>query len=188
MQPNEQHIWDAFNEGNFERAFNAIVDEQQEQLLRLIMRMVGDPDESMDVLQEAFIKIWKNIKKFKGESKWSTWTYRIASNEALMHLRKRNRWKMTSDEAVTEKLEANSYFDGDDALKALYSALDTLPAKQKLVFQMRYFDEIPYTEIAEITGTSVGALKASYHHAVKKIETEVVHFKPDTDSSITIPE
>lgn len=184
MHANEQLIWSAYNDGNFEKAFEAIVDSQQEPLLRLILRMVGDQDEAMDVLQEAFIKIWKNMKKFKGDSKWSTWTYRIASNEALMHLRKVKRMNTTSDPIVTDQLEASSYFDGDEALVALYRALDTLPAKQRLVFQMKYFDELPYAEISQITGTSEGALKASYHHAVKKIEKEVVQFKLLEDSNI----
>lgn len=164
--------------------FNLLVDIQQEALLRVIIRLVGDSDDALDVLQESYIKIWKNLKKFKGQSKWSTWTYRIATNEALMHLRKNKKMQTTSDPVVTEQLTASSFFDGDLALKALYAALDTLPAKQRLVFQMRYFDELPYSEIAQITETSEGALKASYHHAVKKIQSEVVHFKPETETSI----
>ncbi len=177
MHINEERIWAAFREGKFEVAFNAIVDQLQEPLLRVIIRIVGDQDESLDILQDTFIKIWKNLKSFKGQSKWSTWTYRIATNEALMHLRKMKKWNTTSEPEVTARLEASSFFDGDEVIKALYKAMDTLPAKQRLVFQMRYFDELPYTEIESITGTSSGALKASYHHAVKKMETAVKKFK-----------
>lgn len=184
MYANEESIWTAFREKKYEKAFEALVDLQQEQLLRLILRMVGNQDDAMDVLQETFIKIWKNLKNFKGDSKWSTWTYRIASNEALMHLRKVKKMSTTSDPAIANQLESSSYFDGDAAIRALYHALDTLPAKQRLVFQMKYFDDLPYAEIASITGTSEGALKASYHHAVKKIEKEVSAFKPSTEKSI----
>lgn len=180
----EETIQDYYNQGQYELAFNAIVDSQQEQLLRVILRIVGNEDEALDLLQDTFIKIWKNMRKFEGKSKWSTWTYRIASNEALMHLRKRKKWITTSDPAVTDQLEGSSFFDGDEATRALYQALDTLPAKQRLVFQMRYFDELPYAEIAEVTSTSVGALKASYHHATKKIEEELIRFKRNLDFNI----
>lgn len=184
MHPSEELIWSAYRSGHYEKAFDVIVETQQEQLLRVILRLVGNEDEAMDVLQETFIKIWKNLKKFKGNSKWSTWTYRIASNEALMHLRKVKNMYTTSDLKVTDQLEASSYFDGDEAILALYRALDTLPAKQSLVFQMKYFDDLPYGEISQITGTSEGALKASYHHAVKKIEKEVLEFKLLDESNI----
>ncbi|GGH76009.1 RNA polymerase sigma factor [Phaeocystidibacter marisrubri] len=180
----EANITQLYEAHNFKGAFNALVETQQEQLLRVILRIVGDHDEALDLLQDTFIKIWQNLEKFEGKSKWSTWTYRIASNEALMYLRKKKKWMTTSDPLVTEQLEASSFFDGDEAMVALYRALDTLPAKQRLVFQMRYFDELPYSEIAEITSTSEGALKASYHHAVKKIESEVIRFKQFEDLSI----
>lgn len=163
--------------GDYRQAFNALVDEQQAYLLKVIVRLVGDMDEAMDVLQDTYVKIWNKMESFQGNSKWSTWTYRIATNEALMHLRKKKKWHTTSDPAVADALVGSSYFNGDEVIAALYQALDTLPAKQRLVFQMRYFDEIPYAEMEEITGTSQGALKASYHHAVKKIESEVVQFK-----------
>ena len=101
-----------------------------------------------------------------------------------MHLRKVKNMYTTSDLKVTDQLEASSYFDGDEAILALYRALDTLPAKQSLVFQMKYFDDLPYGEISQITGTSEGALKASYHHAVKKIEKEVLEFKLLDESNI----
>ncbi len=184
MHINEESIWKAFQAKDHRQAFNHLVDQLQGPLLRVIIRFIGDEDESLDVLQETFIKIWKNLPKFKGQSKWSTWAYRIATNEALMHLRKYKKWNTTSDPEVTSKLETSSFFDGDEAVKALYLSLDTLPAKQRLVFQMRYFDELPYSEISEITGTSEGALKASYHHAVKKIEYEVVQFKLSEETNI----
>lgn len=184
MHDTEQLIRDHFDAGRFESAFNAIVDTQQGALLTVILRIVGDEDEAMDLLQDTFIKIWQNLEKFEGKSKWSTWTYRIATNEALMHLRKKKKWLTTSDPQVTDKLTGSSFFNGDEALVTLYRALDTLPAKQRLVFQMRYFDEMPYSEIAEVTGTSTGALKASYHHAVKKIESEVIRFKHTVESNI----
>lgn len=173
----ESRINQLFLERDFHGAFNLIVECQQEQLLRVILRLIGDSDEALDILQDTFLKIWQNLESFQSNSKWSTWTYRIATNEALMHLRKKKRWNTTSDPAVANQLVASEFFDGDHALQSLYSALDTLPAKQRLVFQMRYFDELPYAEISEITGTTEGALKASYFHAVKKIEKEVHRFK-----------
>jgi RNA polymerase sigma-70 factor (ECF subfamily) len=126
------------------------------------------------ILQEVFIKAWINIDNFRGEAKLSTWLYRIAINESITFLNKlRARNNISIDEENTfliNRLESDEYFDGDEAQKLLQKAILTLPEKQRLIFQMKYFEEMKYDEMSDILGTSVGALKASYHHAVKKIE------------------
>lgn len=136
--------------------------------------MVIDHDDADDLVQEVFVKIWKNIDGFREEAQLYTWIYRIATNECLNFLRKkRKRFFLPIHDLqddLTQKLESGSYISGDDIQVKLQKALLTLPDKQRLVFNMKYFEEMTYDDIAEITGTSVGSLKASYHHAVKKIE------------------
>ncbi|MCZ6900936.1 MAG: RNA polymerase sigma factor, partial [Bacteroidetes bacterium] len=131
-------------------------------------------DDADDLVQEIFIKIWKNLDKFREESKLYTWIYTIASNECLNFLKKkRNRYFLPIVDVSAElnqKLEQSAYISGDEVQNKLQKALLTLPDKQKLVFNMKYYDEMKYDEIAEITNTSIGSLKASYHHAVKKIK------------------
>ena len=145
-----------------------------ERLYRQIRKMVLSHDDANDILQEVFIKAWINIDNFRGEAKLSTWLYRIAINESITFLNKlRARNHVSIDEENTfliNRLESDEYFDGDEAQKLLQKAILTLPEKQRLVFQMKYFEEMKYEEMSDILGTSVGALKASYHHAVKKIE------------------
>ena len=136
--------------------------------------MVIDHDESDDLLQEVFIKVWKNIDKFRGDSNLYTWLYKIASNECLNHLNKKKKrffisFQDTKSELVN-KLSNSSYIEADEIQLKLQKALLKLPDKQRLVFNMKYFEDMKYEEIAEITDTSVGSLKASYHLAVKKIE------------------
>tara|TARA_R100000306_G_scaffold62269_1_gene68033 strand:- start:7029 stop:7550 length:522 start_codon:yes stop_codon:yes gene_type:complete len=157
--------------------FEDLVSQYKERLYWHIRRMVISHDDADDVLQNTFIKVYKNLHNFNGESQIYTWLYRIATNESLTFIKKRKRTTQVGSEELQESLVANltsdPYFNGDEAQLTLQKAIDTLPAKQKQVFVMKYFDELQYNEISEILDTSEGALKASYHHAVKKI-TEYV--------------
>ena len=136
--------------------------------------MVIDHDDTNDLVQEVFIKVWKNIEKFREDAKLYTWIYKIATNECLTFLtKKKKRFFLPIVDVENElsvKIDTNVGITGDEIQLKLQKALLKLPAKQRIVFNMKYFDEMKYTEIAEITNTSIGALKASYHHAVKKIE------------------
>ena len=156
-------------------AFEAIVKEYSEQLYWQIRRMVLSHDDANDILQNTFIKAWTNIDYFRGDAKMSTWLYRIALNECLTFLNKqRTNSQLSIDETDVEmlnQLESDVYFDGDNTQKIFLKAIQSLPEKQQMVFNLKYFKEMKYEEISEILGTSIGALKASYHHAVKKIET-----------------
>lgn len=155
-------------------AFSRIVAQYSEQLYWQIRRMVLFHDDANDLLQNTFIKAWINIDYFRAEAKLSTWLYRIAMNECLTFLNKQRAASTVSiDDAESEtieKLEGDSYFSEDEAQCLLQRALLTLPEKQRMVFNLKYYQEMKYEEMSEIFGTSVGALKASYHHAVKKIE------------------
>ena len=158
----------------YEAGFRELIGEYQERLYFHIRRMVLDHDDTDDVLQNTFIKVHKGIRKFRGESGLFTWLYRIATNEAISFLNARKRKhaeSLDSRDAIVRRLTSDVFFDGDDAQARLHAALQTLPDKQRAVFNMRYFDEMPYAEMSSVTGTSIGALKASYHHAAKKIES-----------------
>ena len=156
-------------------AFARIVREYSEQLYWQIRRLVLSHDDANDILQNTFIKAWNNIEYFRGDAKMSTWLYRIALNECLTFLNKqRASQQLSIDEADTEivnQLESDTYFDGDKTQKVFLQAVKQLPEKQQMIFNLKYFKEMKYEEISEILGTSIGALKASYHHAVKKIES-----------------
>ena len=160
-------------------AFTKAVQMYQEKLYWLIRRIVRQHDDADDVLQETFLKAWQNLGSFRGEAKFYTWIYRIALFEAINYNKKKkritdNEYAVSEDTSyLLESVVADPYFDGDKGELILQQALDTLPPKQRQVFEMRYFDEIPYREMAAITDTSEGALKASYHHAVKKIQQYV---------------
>lgn len=160
-------------------AFTKAVQMYQEKLYWLIRRIVRQHDDADDVLQETFLKAWQNLGSFRGEAKLYTWIYRIALFEAINYNKKKkritdNEYAVSEDtNYLLESAVADPYFDGDKGELILQQALDTLPPKQRQVFEMRYFDEIPYREMAAITDTSEGALKASYHHAVKKIQQYV---------------
>lgn len=158
-------------------AFRTLVSEYQERLYWHIRRIVLNHDDADDVLQNTFIKVFRGIKNFKGESALYSWMYRIATNEAITFLNQRAKKSGINNEALQEQmignLEADVYFDGDEIQLKLQRAIALLPKKQRLVFNMKYFQEMKYDEISEVLDTSVGALKASYHHAVKKIETEL---------------
>jgi len=162
------------NDINVEQAFRWLVLKYQERLYGHIRRMVNEHQDANDVIQNTFIKVFKNIKKFEGNAQLYTWLYRIATNEAITFLNKKKRKATTSiddgDLKIANRLSADSYFDEKKAQDKLQQAVELLPKKQKLVFKMRYFEEMSYREISDILETSVGGLKASYHHAVKKIE------------------
>jgi len=176
MEISDQEILEEFRVADTkERAFSKLVAKYQEKLYWHIRRMVSIHDDADDVLQNVFIKIWKNLEKFQENSKLYTWMYRIATNEALTFINKRKRKATTpletDDYNLGAMLSADPYFEGDEIQIQLEEAIDTLPDKQKLVFKLRYYEEMKYDEMSELVGTSVGALKASYHHAVKKIES-----------------
>ncbi len=157
------------------KAFGKIVAFYTEKLYWQIRKMVLSHEDANDLLQNTFIKAWINIDYFRGEAKLSTWLYKIAVNECITFLNKQRSLNNISiddsDTFLLGRLEGDDYFDGDEAQLKLQKAILTLPEKQRLVFNMRYYDEMPYDEMSEVLGTSVGALKASYHHAAKKIET-----------------
>lgn len=154
------------------QGFEQVVARYSEQLYWQIRRMVLSHEDANDLLQNTFIKAWTSIDYFRAEAKLSTWLYRIALNECLTFLnRQRATVSLDDPEAsVLQRLESDAYFSGDKAQLALQKALLTLPEKQRMVFNLKYFQEMKYEEMSGIFGTSVGALKASYHHAVKKIE------------------
>ena len=155
-------------------AFRELVSLYKERLYWHIRNMVKDHNDADDVLQNTFIKVFNNIENFKGESRLFSWMYRIATNEAINHLnQKAKNLKLISEELqdhIVGNLESDIYFEGDEIQLELQKAIATLPEKQQLVFNMKYFEELKYKEISDILGTSEGALKASYHIAVKKIE------------------
>ncbi len=162
------------NPNTQQAAFSDLVKEYSEVLYWQIRKIVISHDDANDVLQNTFIKVWTSIENFRGDSKLSTWLYRIAINEAITFLNKqRTANNVSIDDADTfllSRLESDEYFDGDEAQLKLQKAILLLPEKQRIVFNLKYFDEMKYEEMSEVLGTSVGALKASYHHAVKKIE------------------
>lgn len=159
---------------NKEMAFNLIVEKYKEKIYWLIRRMLVSHEDTDDVLQDVFIIVWQKLQDFRGESSLYTWLYRIASNECLSFLHKKNTRSLIPSgkkaDLIFNSLASDAYFDGDELHKKLQTAISMLPNKQKLVFNLKYYEEMKYEDISDITGTSVGALKASYHHAVKKIE------------------
>lgn len=162
------------DKGSLERGFGLLMGKYQERLYWHVRRMVVDHDDADDVIQNTFVKVFKGLHRFERKSKLYTWLYRIATNEAITFLNARKRKATTSLDNETlnlsERLTADVFFDGDAATARLIQAIDTLPEKQRVVFNMRYYDEMSYQDISDVLGTSVGALKASYHHAAKKIE------------------
>jgi len=155
-------------------AFHKLVKKYQERLYWHIRKMVLNHDDTDDILQNTFIKVWKSIDNFREESSLFTWLYRIATNETITFINSKKRRTMLPLSDATDYLRDNlisdPYFEGDKIQMKLQEAILLLPEKQRLVFNMKYFDEIKYEEMSQILETSVGALKASYHHAAKKIE------------------
>lgn len=162
------------NEETQSKAFAMIVERYSEQLYWQIRRMVLSHEDANDLLQETFIKAWTSIDYFRGDARMSTWLYRIALNECLTFLNKQKVTTQVNIESAeaqaVNKLESDDYFNGERVQMLLQKALLTLPEKQRMVFNMKYYEEKKYEEMSEIFGTSIGALKASYFHAVKKIE------------------
>ena len=157
-----------------EASFTRLVRKYQERLYWHIRRMVIDHEDTNDILQNVFIKVWKNLGEFREESNLYTWLYRIGTNEALTWIEQKKRRTSVSmsdnEDLFSERLVAQKDFDPNKIEWKLQQAIQTLPEKQRIVFNLRYYDEMPYEEMAGVLGTSVGALKASFHHAVKKVE------------------
>ena len=175
MQEEQDFIHKLQDKRTQQEAFHQLVNTYKERLYWHIRKIVLSHDDADDVLQNTFIKVYKNIGGFKGDSKLFSWMYRIATNESITFINKKAK---TSNIPIEEyqfkmasSLQEDTLYDGDAIQLKLQQAIATLPQKQQLVFNMKYFDELKYDEISEILETSVGALKASYHHAVKKIET-----------------
>lgn len=162
-------------------AFSLLLQKYQQKVYWHIRRMVLNHDDADDLVQDVFIKVWKNLAKFRQDAQLYTWLYRIASNECITFLNKKKAKNNVSldelPEQLTNNLNEENYFSGDAIQKKLQMALLTLPEKQKLVFNMKYYDDMKFQDISDVLGTSVGALKASYHLAVKKIE----HYLSSTD-------
>lgn len=175
MHPDDKELIHLFRQpATKEKAFTAIVKKYQEKLYWYIRRMVVDHEDANDVLQNMFIKVWNALDNFREESQLYTWLYRIATNESLSFLeqqKKRTAISLSDVESnLSNKIMADKHFDGNKLEWKLQLAIQQLPEKQRLVFNLRYYDEMPYEEMSRVLGTSEGALKASYHHAVKKIE------------------
>ncbi len=170
---NEAEIIVQLQDKNHRRqAFEKIVAHYSQSLYWQIRRMVTFHEDADDVLQNTFIKAWKSIDTFRGDSKLSTWLYKIAFNESLTFINhQRPTVSLSSEiENIAETLESDPYFDGDETQALLQAAISSLPDKQRLVFNLKYFQEMKYEDMSDLLGTSIGALKASYHHAVKKVE------------------
>lgn len=166
------------NETTREKAFSELVKRYQERLYWHIRRMVVNHDDANDILQNVFIKVWKNLAEFREEANLYTWLYRIGTNETLTWLdqqKRRAALSLSADDednnSLSGRLKSEQGYDANKIEWKLQQAIQTLPEKQRIVFNFRYYDEMPYDKMSEILGTSEGALKASYHHAVKKIES-----------------
>ena len=157
-----------------ERAFTAIIKKYQEKLYWHVRRMVIDHEDANDVLQNVFLRVWNGLENFREDSQLYTWLYRIATNECLTYIEQQKKRMSVSldefDSGLSNKVRADSHFDANRLEWKLQLAIQQLPEKQKIVFNLRYYDEMPYEEMSRVLDTSEGALKASCHHAVKKIE------------------
>jgi RNA polymerase sigma-70 factor (ECF subfamily) len=177
LQDEKVFIQELLNPKTQNVAFQKLLHDYQRPLYNHIRNIVLNHDDADDVLQNTFIKVFRYLKDFKGDSKLFSWMYRIATNEAITFINQKAKKNGITSEALQEKmvnnLKADVYFDGNEIQIKLQKAIAKLPEKQQLVFKMKYFEEIKYEDMSEILGTSVGALKASYHHAVKKIEEYV---------------
>lgn len=173
----DREIIDLYLSGKTEQAFNQIVETYTERLYWHIRRFLCSHDDANDLIQDIFLKVWAALPSFRGEAQLYTWLYRIATNEVLNFLRRQKIRAMISLDSASNilarKIDEDPYFNGNELQKELHKAMSRLPEKQRIVFGLRYFDEMKYEEISKITGTSVGALKASYHHAYNKIRKEL---------------
>ena len=180
MDLTDQELLEQFrNEQTRNYAFNILVRQFQKRLYWHIRKILLNHDDTDDVLQNVFIKVWSNLLKFNEEAQLYTWLYRIATNESITFLnQKKKRAGVPLDDVsafLSSNLESDSYYKGDEIQAKLQKAILTLPDKQRIVFNMKYFDNMKYDEMSKILETSVGALKASYHHAVKKIEAQLTN-------------
>jgi len=179
-QPDDKNILDLFHttDGR-EKAFNMLIRKYQEKLYWHVRRMVVDHEDANDVIQNMFIKVWKGLDKFREDSQLYTWLYRIATNESLTFLeQKKKKTAVSFDQNgvdLSENIKADQYFDAQKLEWKLQLAIQKLPEKQRIVFNLRYYDEMPYETMCKVLDTSEGALKASYHHAVKKIEDFILN-------------
>lgn len=173
----DERIIELFSGGRQEEAFRGIVDAYTERLYWHVRRFLCSHEDTNDLLQDIFIKIWAALPNFRGEARLYTWLYRIATNEVLNYLRKQKFKALVSLDSASgileRKIDEDAYFNGDQMQRELHKAIQRLPEKQRIVFSLRYFDEMKYEEISEITDTTVGALKASYHHAYNKIKDDL---------------
>ncbi len=179
MQSDDLVLLQQFREpATKEQGFTGIIKKYQEKLYWHIRRMVVDHEDANDVLQNLFIKVWKGLENFREDSRLYTWLYRIATNECLSFIEQQKRKASVSmdevGEVLSNKVKADSNFDANKLEWKLQLAIQQLPEKQRVVFNLRYYDEMPYEEMSRILDTSEGALKASYHHAAKKIEAFIL--------------
>jgi RNA polymerase sigma-70 factor (ECF subfamily) len=174
LEDEKDFIQELLNPKTQNVAFQKLLRDYQRPLYNHIRNIVLNHDDADDVLQNTFIKVFQYLKDFKGESKLFSWMYRIATNEAITFIKQKAKRNGTTSESmqtrIVDNLKADTFFDGNEIQIKLQKAVAQLPEKQQLVFKMKYYEEIKYEDLSEILGTSVGALKASYHHAVKKIE------------------
>ncbi|MCU0422096.1 MAG: RNA polymerase sigma factor [Bacteroidia bacterium] len=177
----DEEILRAFKQPDTQiKAYEWLLDGYQKRIYWHVRRIVISHDDADDVSQNTLIKIWEHLHEFKGESKLYTWIFRIATNEAIAFLNKKKNHLSLDDaaESLGKYLTPEGYFNGDEAALKLQQAILQLPEKQRLVFNMKYFENIKYEDMSEILNTSVGALKASYHHATQKIEQQLKNIKP----------
>jgi RNA polymerase sigma factor (sigma-70 family) len=181
MHPDDKELLFQFHTtATKEKAFTAIIKKYQEKLYWHVRRLVVDHDDANDVLQNVFIKVWKGLENFREDSQLYTWLYRIATNEGLTFLEQQKKRSTVSleddDGGLSNKVRSDADFDANKLEWRLQMAIQQLPEKQRLVFNLRYYDEMPYQEMSRILDTSEGALKASYHHAAKKIEEFIKNY------------
>jgi RNA polymerase sigma-70 factor (ECF subfamily) len=180
MNLDDRELLHQFREsGQKEKAFTAIIKKYQEKLYWHIRRMVIDHEDANDILQNMFIKVWNSLDNFREDSQLYTWLYRIATNECLTYLEQQKRRTSVSlsdvESGLANKIKADQNFDANKLEWKLQLAIQQLPEKQRIVFNLRYYDEMPYEEMSRVLETSEGALKASYHHAAKKIEDFIIN-------------
>ena len=173
----DKEILELYKAGEREKAFGEIVESYSERLYWHVRRFLCSHEDTDDLLQDIFVKIWSSLSTFRGESQLYTWLYRIATNESLNFLQKQKIRAALQFESMTsiieERIDEDTLLDGDQLQRDLMKAIQRLPSKQRTVFIMRWFDDLSYEDISEILGTSVGALKASYHFASEKIKAEL---------------
>ncbi len=179
-QPDDQELLLSFKDpATKEQAFTAIIKKYQEKLYWHVRRMVINHDDANDVLQNMFIKVWKGLENFREDSQLYTWLYRIATNECLTFMAQQKKRSSVSlsdvENGLSNQLKSDTHFDANKLEWKLQLGIQQLPEKQRLVFNLRYYDEMPYEQMSKVLDTSEGALKASYHHAAKKIEEFILN-------------